>query len=85
MNGGQSKLTLEEVWRERVQSALKRYKDARFLSQIALRERDSLPSSDGSYGFQHALQVETAALKEYAKTLNIFNALVFHGEIPPDE
>jgi hypothetical protein len=77
--------TLDDVWRERVQSARRRYKDSQVLSQRALWERDSLPSPDGSFGFQHALQAETAALKEYARVLNIFNALVLHGKVPPEE
>jgi len=76
---------LEVLWRQRVQNELHRYREAREVCQKSLSDRGDIPSPDGSFAFQRALRVETAALKEYMRVLEIFNTLVVHRKMPPDE
>jgi len=44
---------------------------------------ETMPRADGSFAYRRALQVETEALSEYKRVLNIFHRLAVHGEMPP--
>jgi hypothetical protein len=58
---------LEDIWRQRVQNALQRYKAAQEACQKSLHERGDMPSPDGFFAFQQALRAETAALNVYMR------------------
>jgi len=79
--------SLEDVWRERAQVALTRYRAARTTTaELRAQHAEWLtPTPDGSFAVTRALRVENAALSEYRRVLVIFNDLVIHGKMPPDE
>ena len=79
-----SRLELEDVWRERLNDALRRYRIAKLEASTALiRERnEEIASPDGQFAFRKAQRAENMALAEYKHILTIFHNLVIDGKIP---
>jgi hypothetical protein len=78
---------LEDLWRGRLQAALRRYHTAK-ASALAARVQHAgglTPVPDGDFALAQALRAETAALSEYKRILIIFNELVLSAKMPPDE
>jgi hypothetical protein len=78
--------TLEQIWMERTQFALTHYREAKAATRAAEDDHgDTLRRQpDGSFAVRRALQMETAALQEYRRVLELFNNLVIYGKVPPD-
>ena len=82
--------TLEELrvlWKARLRDAEQQLESAR--QDVGKLERDlrweGAPSPDVHYAFQRALRAETRALERYARVLIIYNDLVVHEKIPPEQ
>ena len=43
-----------------------------------------MPSAHGQFAFRRALQVETATLEGYKRTLTVFTDLTVHGQMPEE-
>ena len=78
-----SRQELEDIWRERLSEALRRYQVARLQTTTALVRSRDIPQPDGNFAFRKAQWVETMALAEYKRILGIFNDLVIDGKVPP--
>lgn len=77
---------LEERWRKNVQSARLRLFFARtFREEVRVNLRNhAVPSPDGDNEYRWAIEAEAAALAEYGRVLQIFNALIHRNKIPQD-
>ena len=86
-NAGQVRRALEDIWRERTQVALQQYRDAKAATAVAKMERSNglTPTPDGGLAWKQSLRSESAALLEYRRVLEIFNALVIYSQLPPPE
>jgi hypothetical protein len=85
-NAAPSRRELEDLWRGRVQAALRRYQLARAdaaAARTAFKQGDT-PSPDGSMAVHQRHQIENAALADYDRVLSVFNDLVLRGKLPPD-
>ena len=81
------KYELEDVWRERLVETIGRYRLAKLeATEAAVESHDEdMPHADGHFAFRKALQVETAALTEYQRVLEIFNHVVRTGRLPDSD
>jgi len=79
-----SKRELEDVWRERLSEALRRYRIAKLEAGTALFQtrQGEMPPPDGNFAFRKALEAENRAFAEYKRLLFIFKDLVLGGKIP---
>jgi len=84
-NPALSREALEDLWRERTEAALKRYRIAKVECAKAISEQNGMEPPDGSFAYRKALRVENAALAEYRHVLLIFSDLVASGKMPPAE
>jgi hypothetical protein len=76
---------LENIWRDRVDIALERYRLSRDECRRAIEEHYDAAQPDGSFAYTKALRAETAALAEYRRVLAILNDLTLSGKMPPAE
>ena len=76
---------LEDLWRERMQIAMNRYRIAKVACADAIAEQADSAPPDGSFAYRQALRVETAALVEYRRVLLIFTDLVANRKMPREE
>ena len=86
-NPAQSRVALEDHWRERLQESQRLYKVAKAICAKASRECENslMPMADGHFAFRQALRVETAALAEYKRALQVFTDLTLNGKMPPPD
>jgi len=79
-------MALEDLWRERLQEAQRRYSLAKVACAKATQEcaNGFTPSPDGRFALQMALRVEMAALAEYQRVLAIFHDLAVNRKLPPE-
>jgi len=86
-NAGEVRRGLEDIWIQRTQVALRRYREAKVATAVAKMEHSQglTPTPDGGVAWRQALRSETSALQEYCRVLEIFNALVIYGKAPPPE
>jgi len=82
---GQSRRDLADLWKERVDNALSRYRSALTLCVRAVIEQSDSAPQNGAPGFTEALHGERAALAEYKRVLCIYTDLVVSGKMPPAE
>jgi len=82
-----SRQELEDLWRERLNEALRRYRVAKLETSTALIQtrNGEMPSPDGNFAFRKAQGVENIALVECKRLLIIFNRLVIDGKIPDSD
>src|SRR5262249_42368814 len=76
---------LGAVWRERLVNARTRYEAAKATLQGASELHSQMPSPDGHFALDHALQAEHRALAEFKRVLTVFSDLVIHGTIPAED
>ncbi len=83
----QQRLALETLWRTRLDEAHAEYRRSAGMTREALAILDLLAPErpDGQQAFQAACAGEMRALEQYRRTLEIFNDLVIHGKMPPEE
>ena|SRR5690242_6480677 len=83
---GPTRREIEELWRTRMRNAALRLDFARNFVKEVQRDfpPELVPSADGQFALQKALQAESFASAEYRRVLRIFTALVMEG-IVPDE
>ena len=69
-----ARYALEELWRDRLQIALRQYQTAKETTRTvqALHAEGLTPPPDGAFAFTQALKAESAALKNYRRLLLIF-------------
>jgi hypothetical protein len=75
---------LNELWRNRLQTALRRYESAKDKTVKLWEEHvhGLTPHPDGAFGLQQALQEEVMALNEYRRVLDVYYQLAVHGNKP---
>jgi hypothetical protein len=75
---------LNELWRQRLQAALREYESAKEKTARLWDEHvhGLTPRPDGALGFQQALQAEVIALNEYRRVLDVYYQLAVHGNKP---
>lgn len=76
---------LEDLWRERAQIALERYRIAQAECKRAIAAITDAAPRDGSFAYRQALRAENFALAEYRRVLTIFTDLTVSGKMPPQE
>jgi len=78
---------LEDVWRERVRTALVCYRLAANETRLARTEQANglTPEPDGFFAYRQALQKEKAALAEYRRVLEIFADLTVRSKLPQED
>jgi hypothetical protein len=76
---------LEDLWRERTESALKHYRIAKAECAKAISMQSEPEPPDGSLAYRKVLRDENAALAEYKRVLTIFTDLTVSGKMPPAE
>ncbi len=81
-----NKQQLEDLWRERLNTAKLRLDFARQYMKEVQRDRNSgdIPGPDGNFAYQKALRAENTALAEYNRVLRVFTKLVVDGKIPDE-
>ena len=79
-------MALEDLWRERLQEAQRRYSLAKVACAKAAQECAGglTPASDGRFALQMALRGEMTALAEYQRVLAIFHDLAVNRKLPPE-
>jgi len=79
-----SREELENVWRERLNEALRQYRIAKLDASTALIQyrQGEMPTPDGNFAFRKAAEAENRAFAEYTRLLSIFNDLVLEGKLP---
>ena len=80
-----SRQELENVWRERLSEALRRYQVAKLETSTTLVHSRDYQQADGQFAIHKAQRAETMALAEYKRILKIFNDLVLDGKVPHDD
>jgi hypothetical protein len=77
---------LEELWRQRVNTAKLRLEFARnYVAELQEDLRaETIPFPDGSFAYQQALRAEANALSEFRRVLQIFTDLTVDGKIPDE-
>ena len=80
------RLELEERWRARLKEAHEKYRAAK-IANTQFQEnwkpsKDADP--DGCFERQRVMRAETAALREYARVLQIFTELTVSGKAPKE-
>lgn len=75
---------LEDKWRARLESAARRYSDAKLKCRQASLEQKDLPAADGALQHRLAIQDERVALSEYTRTLYIYSKVISDG-VEPEE
>ena len=79
-----SPLPLNDLWRQRLQLALREYESAKEKTARLWDEHvhGLTPLPDGTLAFQQALQAEVMALNEYRRVLDVYYQLAVHGNMP---
>ena len=79
-----SPLQLNDLWRQRLQLALREYESAKEKTARLWDEHvhGLTPRPDGNFAFQQALQAEVMALNEYRRVLDVYYQLAVHGNMP---
>ena len=90
MDEPSSRRELEAQWLERVKQARAHYQERAAICQAVMSERARYPIAriadpDGAFALQHALRLESHALQEYMRALQVFTNLVVHGIVPREE
>jgi len=80
-----SRQDLEDLWRERTNIALSRYRLAKLECAKAIAEQSHSAPPDGSFEYRKTLRAENIALAEYRRVLEIFTDLTVSGKRPPEE
>jgi hypothetical protein len=76
---------LEAIWRERLRAARLRYDGAAKAFRDTWGEHlETRLTADPSFAILQARKVESAALAEYMRVLEIFTDLVLHGKMPAE-
>lgn len=77
---------LEELWRQRVNTARLRLEFARnYVAEVQQEVRqEGLPSADGAFAYRQAIRSEINALSEFRRVLKIFTELTVDGKIPDE-
>jgi hypothetical protein len=77
---------LEEVWRQRLNTARLRLEFARnYVAELQQDLRaEALPPPDGAFAYQQALRSESNALSEFRRVLQVFTELTVDGKIPDE-
>lgn len=78
------RIRLNNLWRERCEQALARYRAAKVATESAYGVAESIPVADGGFAFRRAAMLENQALVEYRRILEIFSAVSVRGEKPPE-
>lgn len=82
----QSRLELEDLWRNRVHEARVRYLKAREdLLRVRLNYAHGVPSRDGQYAVVKAQRIEIWALEAYSRAMKILHDLQVDGKLPPPD
>ena len=86
-SAGPTRSELEALWRRRVWETRSRYlrASARFDRVIREQVEGLTPVPDGYYAVRNAGIVQSAALREYTRVLNILTDLMVHGRMPPPQ
>ena len=84
-NPAKQRAALEDLWRERTESALRHYRIAKAECAKAISEQSDVEPPDGTFGYRKALRAENTALAEYKRVLTIFTDLTVSGILPPAE
>lgn len=85
ISNGPTRLQLEALWQSRVKEARERYYAAVEKSKAVVGERQQLPGSNVTRAVKQSMRLESAALREYSRSVKIFTALVMHAKVPPPE
>ena len=85
MWNGITRQTLEDRWRREVHFTYSRYQAAKEAVHKARELRVDAPSPDGVFALNQALRIESAALTEYKRVLQVFTDLLIDGKIPPEK
>ena len=82
----QSKRELEDVWRERLRDARLKYEQASKAFRATWGEHfESKLTADPTIAIQGARNLESQALAEYTRVLEVFADLVVNGKLPPED
>ena len=75
---------LNELWRRRLQAALRQYESSKDKTVKLWDEHvhGLTPHPDGALGLQQALKEEVMALNEYRRVLDVYYQLAVHGKKP---
>jgi len=84
-NPANQREALEDLWRERTETAQKHYRIAKAECAKAISMQSDVEPPDGTFGYRKALRLENAALAEYSRVLRIFIDLTVDGRMPPEE
>lgn len=84
-NPAKQREALENLWRERTESALKHYRITKVECAKAISMQSDVEPPDGSFAYRKALRTENATLAEYQRVLTIFCDLTVSGKMPPAE
>jgi hypothetical protein len=82
----QSERELEDVWRERLREARLKYEEAAKAFRATWGEHfESRPTADPTLAIQQARNIESQALSEYMRVLEVYADLVVNGKLPPED
>jgi len=83
----QTRLALEDAWKNRLHFAATRYRLAANAISVLLAEQqcELTPSPDGSLAYGQAVQIQRQALEEYRRVLAIFTDLVMGRRVPEED
>ena len=76
-----SREALENLWRNRLQEAQRRFLIAKAV--CADVQRHAADSAESHFAFSRAVQIEAVALQEYRHALTLFTDLTVKGKMPP--
>ena len=79
-----SKRELEAIWRQKLNEAEEAYGIALANIEKIQAEYKLMPTSDGNFALQQALNLQELARDEYTKVLQTFTRLVLYGEEPKE-
>jgi hypothetical protein len=80
------KQELEDVWRERLREARLKYEEASGAFKATWGEHfESKLTADPTIGILQARNLESKALAEYMRVLEVFADLVVNGKLPPED
>ena len=75
---------LELYWKDRWVTAKRDLEEAHARFRSVAENGSAMIGPDGGYAYRKALELETAALVRYSKTLRLYTDLVLYGKVPSE-
>ena len=79
------KRRVEAIWLAKLREVEQRYRDAIATARDLVSQCEAMPPAHGDLALDKAVQLQTAAMNEYARILDTFTRLILYGEHPGGE